>query len=564
MDTKVSSSILRIVLAVPAAALLYLSYRAAVYLIKPYLSPLRKLKGPKSDSILFGNMIDLARGDAYVRLREWRAEYGNVFVLHALFGDWRCVIADNKGIAHLLANHMSYYKPEFARFQLSYLLGHGLVSAEGLEHRHQRRIMTPAFSASHLRNILPTFLDKSAALSEMLRKHLEKAPTTSPDAVPSLRVDMITYLSKATIDIISVAGFNYDFDTLHQKPGEPGTELAGALHRFLSPEKFPVFLFLKGFIPLFRLWEWDAQAREARKARVTIRRIGKGLIEDGLKRVNEEKASGGGTDLKHTVHDKDLLSLMIKSNMSTTVPPEQRLSIEQMMNQIPTFLIAGHETTANSTAWCLYALCNNPTIQTRLREELLQAFPVGDSTEVTADALNALPYLEAVVRETLRFHPPVELSARVAEGDDVIPLEKPFVDKYGKLRECIEVKKGDAFIIPIMLMNRAKDIWGEDADEYNPDRWLNELPGKTAGIPGVWANLLTFLGGQRSCIGFKFAILEMKALLLHLLRNFEFQLAVKPEDIAGMEMIVTRPVVKHEKNKGAQLPVVIRPIVHNL
>ena len=131
----------------------------------------------------------------------------------------------------------------------------------------------------------------------MLRNQLENAPTASPDAVPSLRIDMITYLSKATIDIISVAGFNYDFDTLHQQPGEAGTELAGALH---SPENFPIFLFLKGFIPLFRLWEWDAQAREARKARVSIRRIGEGLIKDGLKRVGEQTASGGGTDLKQT------------------------------------------------------------------------------------------------------------------------------------------------------------------------------------------------------------------------------------------------------------------------
>ena len=134
----------------------------------------------------------------------------------------------------------------------------------------------------------------------MLRNQLENAPTASPDAVPSLRVDMITYLSKTTLDIISFTGFNYDFDTLHQKPGEAGTELADALHRFLSPEKFPVFFFLKSFIPLLRLWEWDARAHDAREARVSLRKIGESLIESGIKRAREEKASGGGTDLKHT------------------------------------------------------------------------------------------------------------------------------------------------------------------------------------------------------------------------------------------------------------------------
>ena len=86
MEWSVFSNVIRIVLAVPAAAVLYLTYRALLYLAKPYFSPLRKLNGPKTDSLVFGNMIELATGDVYTRLRDWRAQYGNIFVLHALFG----------------------------------------------------------------------------------------------------------------------------------------------------------------------------------------------------------------------------------------------------------------------------------------------------------------------------------------------------------------------------------------------------------------------------------------------------------------------------------------------
>lgn len=68
---------------------------------------------------------------------------------------------------------------------------------------------------------------------------------------------------------------------------------------------------------------------------------------------------------------------------------------------------------------------------------------------------------------------------------------------------------------------------------HRPDRWLVDLPAGVVNVPGTWANIMTFLGGQRACLGFKFAILEMKALLFHLIRAFEFELAVDPKDVVG-------------------------------
>jgi cytochrome P450 len=99
--------------------------------------------------------------------------------------------------------------------------------------------------------------------------------------------------------------------------------------------------------------------------------------------------------------------------------------------------ITGYETTANAVTWSLFSLSQNPDMQARLRAELLEAFP-DDSMEPTVEALNALPYLEAIVRETLRFHPPIDLTARVAEGDDVIPLNHEYIGKDGKPRKHIE------------------------------------------------------------------------------------------------------------------------------
>jgi cytochrome P450 len=102
---------------------------------------------------------------------------------------------------------------------------------------------------------------------------------------------------------------------------------------------------------------------------------------------------------------------------------------------------------------------------------------------VTLESLNGLTYLDAVVREILRYHPPVEISAREAQVDDIIPLENGFVGRDGKFRDHIEwvvwhhafiflligwdrVKKGDRIFIPVMLINRMKEVWGDDADEF--------------------------------------------------------------------------------------------------
>lgn len=69
------------------------------------------------------------------------------------------------------------------------------------------------------------------------------------------------------------------------------------------------------------------------------------------------------------------------------------------------------------------------------------------------------------------------------------------------------IRKGESFFIPIVAINRWSEIWGADAMEFNPDRWAN-IPESATAIPGVWANVMSFLGGPRSCIGYRFALVE--------------------------------------------------------
>lgn len=97
------------------------------------------------------------------------------------------------------------------------------------------------------------------------------------------------------------------------------------------------------------------------------------------------------------------------------------------------FLVAGHETTGTSVAWCLYSLCLDTRIQSKIREELLTV----DTDTPTMDELNALPYLDMVMRETLRMHPAVTNSMKSAYQDDVIPVKEPYRDRFGNIRNEI-------------------------------------------------------------------------------------------------------------------------------
>lgn len=99
--------------------------------------------------------------------------------------------------------------------------------------------------------------------------------------------------------------------------------------------------------------------------------------------------------------------------------------------------MAGHETTSNVTAWALYSLSIEHHVQTRLREECLSI----PTDYPTMDDLNDLPYLDSVVRETLRLHPPLNSTMREATKEDIIPLSKPYMDVHGRLHDYVQCVK---------------------------------------------------------------------------------------------------------------------------
>ncbi|CCM04148.1 uncharacterized protein FIBRA_06310 [Fibroporia radiculosa] len=180
---------------------------------------------------------------------------------------------------------------------------------------------------------------------------------------------------------------------------------------------------------------------------------------------------------REILRNRDILTLLINANMSDEILENHRPSDEDVLAQISTFLVAGHERTSNTTTWCLFALAYAPEIQRKLRDELF-----GVPTEQPSmDELNDLPYLDAVVRETMRFHAPVADTNRHSAS--------PFTDTHGQAHDVVRVQKGCVIFISIFAMNKSKDLWGQDAHDFNPERWITGVPDTVQQIPGVWSNM---------------------------------------------------------------------------
>ncbi|PIL29246.1 cytochrome P450 [Ganoderma sinense ZZ0214-1] len=518
-----------------------LLWKLRPFVVRPFTSQIRNLPGPRMTSLVWGNMKEILDEDNSVPQERWVAEYGSTIMYRGFLGLDRLWTMDPRALNHIMTHSADYQKPPQARMNLARILGKGVLFTEGEQHRQQRRVMNPAFGPSQIRELTEIFVEKSLELRGVWDTEISNS-----DGVA--RINVIQSLSKMTLDVIGLAGFNYRFNAL--KPKGEEDELVTAFKQMFDPQvRITFMMILRNFFPIFNVFP-DEQVRGWKRAQDVMRRIGMQLLEEKKAEILREASEG-----KEKARSRDLLTLLLKSNMATDIPEGQRLSDEDVIAQVPTFLVAGHETTSTATTWCLFALTQAPEVQAKLRAELLAL----DTDTPSMDQLNNLPYLDCVVRETLRVHAPVPTTTREATRDDVIPVAEPFVDRHGVVQDSIRISKGTPIFIPILAMNRSTKLWGPDAAEFRPERW-ESLPEAVSSIPGVWGHLLTFLGGPRACIGYRFSLIEMKALVYTLVRAFEFELAVPVEDIQKKSSIVQRPVLRKAPEEGSQMPLLVRRV----
>ncbi|KAF8516702.1 cytochrome P450, partial [Hysterangium stoloniferum] len=482
---------------------------------------------------------------------EWVQNLGRTFRFNG-FGkfDYRLVTTDLRALSHIL-NSPVYEKPWQTQKMLGSFLGRGVSVMEGPEHMRLRKIVAPAFSNSNIRHIYaPIFVNKAAEVSRLtIRFSFTHILLSAFDADKQTEIDVAHWLGRATLDIIGLASFDHNFSALKHETEEIYLAYKHMFEMFSRGPPLRYILEIQ-FPWLQKLWPCEL-TRVITSTMPIIYRFGRTAVQNKQRLLSSQ---GFNDDTKkHKLRLILILYYVVDANTDPTLPQAQRLTELEILDQINTILFAGYDTTGLAVSWCLHNLATHTSLQTRLREELLSVSLSSDPGE-RGHQIDGLPFLDKVVKESLRLNPPVHSSIRVATQDDIIPLSERLILRNGEAVDEVKIRKGSFIHIPLEGFNVCTDIWGPEAVNFDPDRWSN-LPAKAKTHPGL-AGILTFSFGGHSCPGWKFALTETKVLVASLILQFVF---APSEEIARFNMIVQRPYVKNKFELGSRLPLFIRP-----
>ncbi|THH11078.1 hypothetical protein EW146_g8172 [Bondarzewia mesenterica] len=351
-------------------------------------------------------------------------------------------------------------------------------------------------------------------------------------------VDMMDWMTRAALELIGQAGLGYSFDTLDDRVENA---YANAVKTFLPTISSPSMIIALEFLPWLMRTGTSAFRRAVAEKTPweDVQRLVNivDIMDNTSREVFENKKTAlekGDEAVVHQIGEgKDIMSVLLKANMAASA--EDRLPEKELLAQMSVLIFAAMDTTSSALSRTLDLLSVHQDIQDKLRAELTEAREMSNDSDF--DTLHALPYLEAVCRETLRF----------TRKDAVLPLGTPITGVDGTKISEIMIPNNTGIYIGVLSVNRDPGIWGADVMEWKPERWLSPLPPSVAEarIPGVYANT-----------GFKFSQLEMKIVLAVLIPAFKFSTSDKR--ISWAMAAVTGPVM--DGVSKPTMPLVLTPV----
>ncbi|VDB84027.1 unnamed protein product [Peniophora sp. CBMAI 1063] len=478
---------------------------------------LRSVRGPPNPSFFTGNLPDLYSATGLPSFNAL-SQYGRVTKVHGLFGDVILVITDPSALADVLIKNVTTFPAIDISGSLDlmrYLFGPGLIASNGPEHRRQRKLLNPSFSSAQIKRLAPLVQDVAfqlrAALSEQVARDAHE------EREPEREVELEGLLGSAALDMISRAAFGHSWSAMEGDGGE---------YVRAVKDLSPVLGALGSVVPIFIL-------------------SGGAHLPSGVLRLAGAAISLISPSLRHLLHieavyRREIQAVVSKARNAWRNESSQpsldllgalfdagdtgRASDEEICAQASTLVFGGTETTSTILCRILHQLALDPSLQDRLREEIMDArrSQEGGEESLSYDGLMALPLLDAVCKETLRVFAPLPFRNRHSVRESVLSLSDG---------TSLYVPKGTEILVNIHGVNMDEEIWGSDAQVWRPRRWLDPLPTSLlkAKVPGLYSHLLTFAGGIKGCIGFNFSIMEMKTVLATLVPAFAFSLSTEHE-----------------------------------
>ncbi|CAH1395151.1 unnamed protein product [Nezara viridula] len=437
---------------------------------------------------LFGNSFSTAfsiapaykvQQEQYNSLKGQR--YGGVW------GFWKpkLLILDPQLIEHIMIKDFSYFTDREVNSDVETdPLSRHLVNQNGNDWKILRTKLTPVFSSGKLKTMIQQIMECSDACVELIA---QKAAAGKP-------LEVREEMAGLTMDVIGSCAFGLNLNSMN----DPNSKFKKIGKLVFAPSRAgKLRLAMRAhFGFLLKLFRWKRMPSE----------FGAFVINTvmGIVKYREE----------NNFHRNDFIQLMMElrkeeekqlknGNISKIVMDDNTITSNAFV-----FLLAGYETTASTLGYVLYELSTNPEIQEKVYKEVEDVLKKHNG-EITWEALNEMKYVEMVITETLRKHPPVIAVAR----QSVRPYKIPNSD--------LELPEGSVIVIPIYSIHHDPRYY-PDPEKFEPERFSEENKHKL-----VKSTYLPFGDGPRICIGLRFARMEMKIAIAKLIMKYKFSLNSK-------------------------------------
>lgn len=414
----------------------------------------------------------------------------------------------------------SFPKGEYQCENMRDLLGSGIFAADGDTWKRQRKTASRLFTARALRESMAAVVQRHAStLIRELGKHADKR---SNGMEQRSTVDLFELFNQFTFDVFPEIGFGVSNDSLSTADTADDTSDGSIQANTVFREFQRAFdsaqrVIARRFIRPTWLWKtlrWLNVGLEAQLKRdlYVIDTTAAALISECL---GNSAAETGARKLA------TIVSLLLGDRHLTDSSPDHNERLKkELRDAVVNFMLAGRDTTAQTLTWFFYCLLRNPRVEFALREALRSR----------SDTASNPIYLEAALRETLRLYPPVPFTTKDASRDVVLSDGTP-------------IRAGTTVGLAFYAMGRDRYVWGEDADQFRPERWLEaSTDGRGLQIKGLSAFMFTaFNAGSRTCLGANLATLELKTVATMLLRTFRFELELTLSGEGGSDGLEVSP-----------------------
>ncbi|KAL5142384.1 Cytochrome P450 714A2 [Glycine soja] len=432
-----------------------------------------KKKNSLSSSLGSSNLTHDIHSTVFPYFSRWQNSHGKVFI-YWLGTEPFLYIADPEFLKKMSTEVLAkrWGKPRVFRHDRDPMFGNGLVMVEGNEWVSHRHVIAPAFSPLNLKAMASMMTEST---NQMIDRWIAQINSGNP------KIDVEREVVETAGEIIAKTSFGMK--------GKNAKEVSEKL-RALQMTLFKTTRYVG--VPFGKCFNVK-KTLEAKKLGKEIDKLLLSVITSRMKSIKRQT-------------QEDLLGLLLQGNNNHQDDGKlgKTFTTRDLLDECKTFFFAGHETTALAISWTLFLLAMHEDWQIQLRDEIREV--VGDK-ELDINTLAGLRKMKWVMNEVLRLYPTAPNVQRQAREDIQV--------------DNLTVPNGTNMWIDVVAMHHDPALWGNDVNEFRPERFMNDVNGGCNHKMGY----LPFGFGGRMCVGRNLSFMEYKIVLTLLLSRFSFKVS---------------------------------------